>query len=181
MNILWDRERGVELVSLDSVIAETLERVPMWSADGQKLAYLRETKTWRGPVEDIVIVDRNGRELASTDRLQRTFPGVKQSQIRNFTWSPDGKRIVFIYTDEATYEVIRKFQLAVWNVETDAIEVPCIPVSVSSLAWSPDSRYIAIAQHWRDIDGKYHTLLWDTEEGWVVNWFEDQLRVLYWR
>jgi Tol biopolymer transport system component len=115
---------------------------PVWSPDGQRLAYIRQRK-WRPPKNkpappvnpttealDVVVSSRNGRKHVIRLGGDDTDP----------RWSPDGRRIAFVH--QAGRE-----RYALWTVAphgrhphrvTSGLLGPRNP------AWSPDSRQIAL-------------------------------------
>ncbi len=103
------------------------ERDPVWSPDGNMLAYDRESSVWVVPA-----AGGEPREIAS--KRSWTKP----------TWSPDGKAIAFIQDDQLCISIM---ELSTGNMR----RIDNIPKESWSLAWSPDGGKLAFLSY---VDGR---------------------------
>ena len=82
----WDGERQVQLTA-----AKDSEDTPRWSPDGRYLAFLSARGGEDEPAQ-LWLMDRGGGEA----QVVTAFKG----DVVDYDWSPDGKRIALIVTDE---------------------------------------------------------------------------------
>ena len=120
------------------------EEDPVWSPDGEKLAFLRID----GNYVSIYMIDSDG---TNETRLTR----ATQGQVSSLTWSPDSERLAFVYgslyeEDNDIYTIDadgnwfgRKTRL------TNTKSTENKTTSYSSLSWSPDGQKIAFQ---RDVE-----------------------------
>jgi len=116
------------------------EAIPIWSPDGQKIAFERRTydRNLNGYADDIYMMNADGTDVT---RLTHT-PGDDTWP----TWSPDGKKIAFIRDPEANGDIY------VINANgTNQTRVSNTKAAGSLLTyyepptWSPDGKKIAFA------------------------------------
>jgi tricorn protease len=110
----------------------TAESDPVWSADSMKLIYRSEAGSGEGSGHNLVMYDfATGKESVLTQ-------GGNEDE--NPKWSPDGKSVVYLRNDK---------ELRVLTVPTQAgasvadRQVASGELPRSSIAWSPDSQWIA--------------------------------------
>jgi serine/threonine protein kinase/Tol biopolymer transport system component len=162
--------------------------MPRWSPDGKRIAFVGNI---RGKPPKIYFIPVDG------GSAEQAMPGEKREGY--FTWSPDGKAVVF---DDAPWmENMAPENVALHVLELATHKVVMLPGSehLHTPIWSPDGRYIAAlapdeltlmlfdvnAQHWKQLakinngwpnwsrDGKYIYL--DTMLG--GEWFLCRVRV----
>jgi tricorn protease len=105
------------------------ERSPAWSPDGKKLAYFSDASGEYA----LHIAPQDGKGEAKAYPIQG--PGFYERP----SWSPDGNKLAF--TDNSrTYSYI---DLDSGKVTPIASEAVYGPVNTMSLAWSPDSKWVA--------------------------------------
>ena len=93
---------------------------PVWTADGQYLAYVSGGQIYRAEVE--------------TGTLMKLTGGTND---RSPAWSPDGSRLAYVRGDE----------LAILNVGSDStITLFKGELGIGSLAWSPDGLFFAFTR-----------------------------------
>jgi len=133
------------------------ERSVAWSPDGKYLAYISDATG----EDEIYIRKQDGTEAA----MQLTTGGDTYKYY--VTWSPDSKKIAWTdkklrlqYVDVGTKKVTLADQAKSWEH--------------GSVAWSPDSRYIAYAR--QDDDGRSKVFIYDSKDGMnrrvTDNWYE---------
>ena len=110
----------------------TAESDPVWSADSMKLVFRSEAGSGEGSGHNLVMYD-----FATGKQTVLTQPGNEDSGPK---WSPDGKSVVYLRNDK---------ELRVLTVPTQAgaavadRTVASGALPRSSVAWSPDSQWIA--------------------------------------
>jgi tricorn protease len=110
----------------------TAESDPVWSADSMKLVFRSEAGSGEGSGHNLVMYD-----FATGKQTVLTQPGNEDSGPK---WSPDGKSVVYLRNDK---------ELRVLTVPTQAGAVVADRTVASgalprsSVAWSPDSQWIA--------------------------------------
>jgi tricorn protease len=105
------------------------ERSPIWSPDGKKIAYFS---------------DASGEYLLTVSPQDgkgepKTYPLKGSGFYERPSWSPDGKKIAYI-DNSRTFSWI---DLDSGKVKPVASEAVYGPVNTMSLAWSPDSKWLA--------------------------------------
>ena len=118
-----------------------LGRLPVWSPDGQRLAFLSEYDYATGIVEEI------------HPRLRLYVMEMKGGQVRELArpvasqarWSPDGRKLAFLSPEDPLQlrPGIRVLQTV--DVES-AVQRRLATDAVSAPAWSPDGRRVALAR-----------------------------------
>ena len=146
---------------------------PSWSPDGEYLMILNH----EGSTDEFYLVSRDGGEFQKMTDFSREFDFVS---IPEYTWSPDGKQIVFwLNAEVGEREDGAQSELAVLNVENGQVTRLCIH-GISNNAyepwtmnhpepiWSPNGKYIMITQ-WDDPERpqKYNVLVVDPLTGGV--------------
>ena len=118
------------------------ERTPAWSADGRRIAFVRDYtsggKLMSGAV--LYLVDADGSNLV------RRADGFHSP-----SWSPDGRRLA-VTRDDCVY----RCELYLVSVDDDGTPPAFVDSSAAFPAWSPDGREIAYVSLSGD-DG-YHAL-----------------------
>lgn len=104
------------------------ERDPVWSPDGNMLAYDRENSVWVVPA-----AGGEPREIAR--KKSWTKP----------TWSPDGREIAFIQDDQLCISIM---ELSTGKTK----RIDNIPKESGALTWSPDGSKLAFLSY---VDGRY--------------------------
>jgi Tol biopolymer transport system component len=100
-----------------------------WFPDGKGLTYVADTET-----SDLInlILKTGGLEKLTTTHGMESNPA----------WSPDGKKIAFIY------RVSRSAPGELWIMDEEKInrqKIVEIPVGISNISWSPDGKQIAFS------------------------------------
>jgi WD40 repeat protein len=122
---IWDAATGQVLIDLQDVQGGAIGNIS-WKPDGARLLGVSK--------DDVIrIWDTNNGQLVAT--LQSD-----QRQLTLAQWSPDGKRIATLNSGE--YVPVR-----IWSAESDNYNILADAISGTfySVAWSPDSRKLAIA------------------------------------
>jgi len=159
---LTDVETGKELASL---YLPNWGRLPKWSPDGNYLSIIGTAKSNATKASDeFYIISRDGGEFKRLTHFSNTF---EQSAIADYSWSPDGKKIVFwSYTElgDPNAEGAQS-ELMILDITTGEVTNLCIQ-GISAITplndvvlfaqlepiWSPDGSQIMISQ-------------WDTTQG----------------
>jgi tricorn protease len=110
----------------------TAESDPVWSADSMKLAYRSEAGSGEGSGHNLVMYD-----FATSKESVLTQPG---SEDENPQWSPDGKSISYLRNDKELHVLTVPAQAGA--AAADRV-VASGELPRSSLAWSPDSQWVA--------------------------------------
>jgi dipeptidyl aminopeptidase/acylaminoacyl peptidase len=119
----------------------TVELNPMWSPDGQRLAYWATTDG----AADVRIVDAEGRR----ERTLTSLPGFHlppESAI--FGWSPDGSEIAMPVRGSIVEGGVNRVgidMVAIYDVETGTGRPLGSEGPMSSFGWSRDGRLIGLA------------------------------------
>jgi hypothetical protein len=104
---------------------------PVWSPDGQRIAFVRGSATCSPCTRSIRVVNADG-----TGEAQVTSPIAAEVEIP--TWSSDGQRIAFT--------VAAGGQPDIWVVNVDGsglTQITATPIDEHYLTWSPDGTRIA--------------------------------------
>jgi TolB protein len=109
-----------------------LEREPVWSPDGTRLAFLVDGDPGR---QDLVHTDASGGDRVVAAR------GLVVPQLYQQAWSPDGRQLTYSNTIEGGH--LRVFVAQADGSGTEQIGDPGLPARAP--AWSPDGRSIAFS------------------------------------
>ncbi len=120
-------------------------------------------------------VNRNG-EVRQLSHLRDSFPSVFIYPYVDL--SPDGNYLAFSY--EVNLGPSSESQLAVLNMKTSEVTyygaVPDnYPGSSYDLAWSPDSRYLAVGI--QDVNGRLSTIVIDIVDRWAAHLVDNALPI----
>jgi tricorn protease len=110
----------------------TAESDPVWSADSMKLVYRSEAGSGEGSGHDLVMYD-----FSTSKQTVLTQPGNEDSRPK---WSPDGKSVAYLRNNKELHVLAIPTQAgaAVADRIVASGEMPR-----ASIAWSPDSRWVA--------------------------------------
>lgn len=108
------------------------ESDPVWSADSRRLVYRSESGSGEGSGHNLVMYD-----FATDKETVLTRPGSEDSEPK---WSPNGKSIGYLRNDKELHVLTVPTQDA-GSVDDRVIATGDLPSS--SLAWSPDSQWVA--------------------------------------
>ncbi len=109
----------------------TAESGPVWSADSMKLVYRSDAGTGEGTGHNLVMYD-----FATGKESVLTQPG---SEDENPKWSPDGKSVAYLRNDKELHVLtVPEGGATVADRVVASGELPR-----SSIAWSPDSQWVA--------------------------------------
>jgi tricorn protease len=109
----------------------TAESDPVWSADSMKLVYRSEAGSGEGSGHNLVLYD-----FASGKETVLTQAGSEDESPK---WSPDGKSVSYVRNDKELHVLtVPEAGTAVADRVVASGELPR-----SSVAWSPDSQWIA--------------------------------------
>lgn len=152
MQDVWLRQASGQMLQLTD--DPYVEMAPVWSPDGQRIAYLSDRRGSFG----IYIRDLSSGE----DRFLSSVGG----SAAGLSWSPDGQRLAY----SASYGP-RQGRLFLCDVEEGALQMigGLINSSVGAPSWSPDSKTIALSTlrpySTRYREGVNTVLFIDTETG----------------
>jgi tricorn protease len=105
------------------------ERSPIWSPDGKSIACFSDAS---GEYQ-LKVIPQDGHGES------KFYPIAGAGYYERPVWSPDGKKIAFIDNSRTAYWI----DLATGKVTKLGSEAVYGPVNTMSLAWSPDSKWIA--------------------------------------
>jgi tricorn protease len=105
------------------------ERSPIWSPDGKKVAYFSDASGEYA----LHVAPQDGKGEA------KAYPLKGAGFYERPAWSPDGKQIAFIDNSRT----LSRIDLDSGKVTTIDSEPVYGPINTMSLAWSPDSKWIA--------------------------------------
>jgi len=109
--------------------------LPAWSADGQVVRFLGCRTGWESDCDWL----GSGRLGGLARRIQRDLPSTAADAGAEVAWSPDGARVAFVKHDTIVTASAGDTTRHLVAVHRAGRGEP------HSLAWSPDSRYIAYA------------------------------------
>jgi len=161
--VLWDLQTKHVLAKIKHILKAPQAR-PVWSPDGTKV-YMIESRS-ETESDNIFSLSQDGqvRQLTHFGEL------VDDARIFGLSISPNGKKIAFWLSLGPNFPL--KEPLAVLDIETGQVINYCItgPSEYGGLSvptWSPDSRYLVIAQWYETVSSR--TVLLDTWQGWAAN------------
>lgn len=142
-------ERAGAVVTRLSTDADIVEREPVYSPDGQHIAFVSARDEPGGA--DIFVARLDGRQLGRATNL--TPPGGPRAVLDvTPAWSPDGRRIVF---SSARANGVN----AIWVMDADGrglralTEVPPTGAVADYFpSWSPDGRHVAFQRRTLDVE-----------------------------
>ena len=128
----------------------------------RSLFFLKSSYQWQRPKRDkialavssgdfvttlfseLFVLDQDGQATQFT-HLTEAYPSVRQIEITNINWSPNGRYVAFsLHLDDATNE-FKTPTLIVVDTETKQVKDFCIVVAeYSPIVWSPDSQKIVV-------------------------------------
>jgi len=134
-----------------------------WSPDGDQIAYSTAERTpstpgWRANNDLWLarpgdILTRAGESITATQIISPSTAGVYSWWGTTFVWSPDGQKMAYARPDQiGVVDIIS--QTALVLADFTAYQTYSEWVWVPSLAWSPDSRYLATAIHGSPINNE---------------------------
>jgi Tol biopolymer transport system component len=139
--------------------SKNIDADPVWSPDGKKIVFVSSRQPSKGPAEPripqlwVMKADGSGAKALVPDNSQENT----NWEVFKPTWSPDGKKIVFIWLPQMDLHASANVQLAsldtnaggLWVV--DAKGGPATPLAACGTipteapVWSPDGKKIAMA------------------------------------
>lgn len=184
--VLWDLEQKQALMEQELPrffsMDLSLQEWQKWSADGEQWLFVMPEEVGKDQIGyDLVLFDHNGQVVAQTEG---EFLSIAQ-----FSWSPDGERVAFVYYKRGATVALPT--VAIWNWRTGEVYTLCIPGQgtgdrvYGELIWSPDSRYLTMGScvsNSSKYSGCQNTTiwLWDSLTGWVAPWFEGDVYLDAW-
>ncbi len=147
---------------------------PSWSPDGRFLAFISNiSPIEEGGTHNEIFLIGEDNSLRRLSRLSEKYPDYVS--LTSLVWSPDGESIAFwMSTDKSAG--YRGLRLAVLEVSTGTTVEYCSVgsfVSVSTLTWSPDGKYLLIGLDNNDKDLRSVVLILDPTSGEVFRLAED--------
>ena len=167
----WDGRESIQLT-----FSPDGESKPRWSPDGKYLSFTSSRNGLTG--SQIWLMDRRGGEA-------KQLTDIKKGDLSDYAWSPDGKKIALVITNDADttkskspkpividrfhfkqdvegYLMKKTTHLYLYNLETKKIDTLTKGVyDESSPKWSPDGTQIAfISNRTEDPDRNENTDIW---------------------
>jgi WD40 repeat protein len=132
---IWDAAAGKQLLTFDTQ-TDSVMRLD-WSPDGRLLAATTEKQTAGGATDSTVQVWQ-----AATGQFLSTDRSPSSSLIDHLAWSPDSRRIVSVTgAGFGSHPIIAQ----VWDAASGTLLFTTPDEHVTSVAWSPDSKQLAVA------------------------------------
>jgi len=117
-----------------------------WLPDNKKVGLLGKEITGSGEkIWNIYVYDTSNKNLKKL-----TNNKIPEIFIRQFSFSPDGKRIVYGIPKTGAFESY----LAVRIIDVDTKEVKELPFASGNMAWSPEGKAIVLSGTYYEEDGK---------------------------
>jgi WD40 repeat protein len=152
----------------------TAVSTPAWSPDGARIAYVRETRFVSHIEQQLVVADTATGQISWSTLINPSnldgWPKPPQTQIRELRWSPDGKKlglIAFEWATGADDNVERSEMLAIDSDGRDlrALKFDGKSLYVSSFAWSPDGKQVALRSEYEGVRLCGHNLSYRLQAG----------------
>jgi dipeptidyl aminopeptidase/acylaminoacyl peptidase len=146
-NFLGDERQHLYLLDINSRTTKQLtkgssnEILPSWSPDNKKIAYVTKTGDMdRTDNYDIYVLEVDSIE----DPIQLTTAPGADSASSKPQWSPDGKKIAYLYRDDSSLLWYALTELAVIDLETktNSILTKELDRNTTSPQWSDDGQNI---------------------------------------
>jgi hypothetical protein len=113
----------------------------------------------------MVLFDRDGNPADTPFTLpdEQRIMWTRWSESRSSAWSPDGRYFAFVAnppTDHTDRYLINIHQLSLYiaDFETHSLIDPCISSVSSDMAWSPDSRFLALDGAVKNVQQKKNSI-----------------------
>jgi dipeptidyl aminopeptidase/acylaminoacyl peptidase len=125
-------------------------QIAAMSEDGRRIAVTVRTRRGRTDVDHqrygdptYVAPSLVTAVVIDTQNGDRTWLHKEPSQLSDFTWSPDGQRLAYLFYDGVAFH-LRVYDANIGTAETRSLDTSLAIASSSPIAWTPDGNSVLV-------------------------------------